>query len=158
VLTTEELRVAALSASAKRGKWVARRRIFWRWSTWISWAYVLPSIGFIVVLASLIGFAFWQYMGHDAAYVAAQKWVQQELGSFTVNAIPQTGQSGQSGQNVQSRQSAQSRQSEQSKVTAAIEKTQKSELVDISYNANTTKLQLDTQLSTLKTKSESEKP
>jgi hypothetical protein len=146
VLTTEELRVAALSASAKRGKWVARRRIFWRWSTWISWTYVLPSIGFIVVLASLMGFAFWQYMGHDAAYVAAQKWVQQELGSFTVNAIPQTGQTGQS------RQSAQSRQ------TAVIEKTQKSELVDNSYDANTIKLQLDTQLSTLKTKSESEKP
>lgn len=129
MLTSKELRVAALSASAKRGKWVARRRIFWRWFTWISWTYVLPSIGFIVVLASLIGLAFWQYMGHDAAYVTAQKWVQQELGSFTLNAIPQTVQTVQ---------------------TAVLEKTQKPEPIDNSYNANISKLKLDTQLSTLK--------
>lgn len=82
MITTEELRVGALAASAKRGVWVARRRIFRRWLGWLVWSYVLPIIGLIAVVVALAGFAFWQYMGHDAAYIAAQKWVQQELGSF----------------------------------------------------------------------------
>lgn len=86
VLTSEELRVAALSASAKRGKWVARRRVLRRWLVWITWTYVLPVIGLATVLSVLMGLVFWQYMGHDAAYVAAQKWVQQEFGSFQTSA------------------------------------------------------------------------
>ncbi len=86
VLTSEELRVAALSASAKRGKWVARRRVFRRWLVWITWTYVLPVIGLATVLSVLMGLVFWQYMGHDAAYVATQKWVQQEFGSFQTSA------------------------------------------------------------------------
>lgn len=86
VLTSEELRVAALSASAKRGKWVARRRVFRRWLAWVTWTYVLPVIGLATVLSVLMGLVFWQYMGHDAAYVAAQKWVQQEFGSFQTSA------------------------------------------------------------------------
>jgi hypothetical protein len=86
VLTSEELRVAALSASAKRGKWVARRRVFRRWLAWVTWTYVLPVIGLTAVISALMGLVFWQYMGHDAAYVATQKWVQQELGSFQASA------------------------------------------------------------------------
>lgn len=86
VLTSEELRVAALSASAKRGKWVARRRVFRRWLAWVTWTYVLPVIGLAAVISALMGLVFWQYMGHDAAYVATQKWVQQELGSFQASA------------------------------------------------------------------------
>jgi hypothetical protein len=82
VLTSEELRVAALSASAKRGKWVARRRVFRRWLAWFTWSLLLPVIGLTAVMVSLAGLAFWQYMGHDAAYVATQKWVQQEFGNF----------------------------------------------------------------------------
>jgi hypothetical protein len=85
VLTSEELRLAALSASAKRGKWVARRRIFRRWLAWLTWTFVLPVIGLVAVIGSLLALAFWQYMGHDAAYAAAQKWVQQEFGSFQAN-------------------------------------------------------------------------
>lgn len=86
VLTSEELRVAALSASAKRGKWVARRRVFRRWLAWVTWTYVLPIIGLATVVSVLTGLVFWQYMGHDAAYVATQKWVQQEFGSFQSGA------------------------------------------------------------------------
>jgi hypothetical protein len=82
VLTSEELRVAALSASSKRGKWVARRRVFWRWLAWVTWTLILPVIGLATVLVCLLGLAFWKYTGHDAAYKAAQQWVQQELGSF----------------------------------------------------------------------------
>jgi hypothetical protein len=82
VITSEELRVEALSASAKRGKWVARRRIFRRWVGWFLWRYVLPTFGLITVVVTLSGLAFWQYLGHDVAYVVAQKWVQQEFGSF----------------------------------------------------------------------------
>jgi hypothetical protein len=81
VITSEELRVAALTAAAKRGKWVARRRIFRRWLVWLVWSAVLPVIGMVAVLAALCGMAVWQYMGHDAAYVAAQKWMQLEFGS-----------------------------------------------------------------------------
>jgi hypothetical protein len=90
VLTSEELRVAALSASAKRGKWVARRRVCRRWLTWITWTYLLPVVGLAAVLMTLAGLAFWQYLGHDAAYVAAQKWVQQEFGNFQMGNSSKT--------------------------------------------------------------------
>lgn len=86
MLTSEELRVAALEASLKRGKWVARRRLLWRWFTWILWTFVLPVIGLAVSIALLVGSAFWLYIGHDKAYVAAQKWVQHEFGSFQTNS------------------------------------------------------------------------
>lgn len=86
MITTEELRQEALAASAKRGKWVSRRRIFRRWLVWILWSLVLPIIGLLAVFATLVGVAFWQYMGHDTAYAAAQKWVQQEFGIFQVSA------------------------------------------------------------------------
>jgi hypothetical protein len=92
VLTSEDLRLAALSASAKRGKWVARRRVFRRWLAWVTWTFVLPIIGLVAVFACLLGLAFWQYMGHGAAYVAAQKWVQQEFGSFQANSNSNTTQ------------------------------------------------------------------
>jgi uncharacterized iron-regulated membrane protein len=45
------------------------------------WTLVLPVIGLVTVVMSLVGLAFWQYMGHDAAYAATQIWVQQEFGS-----------------------------------------------------------------------------
>jgi hypothetical protein len=90
VLTSEELRVAALQASAKRGKWVARRRVFWRWLGWLTWSYMLPIVGLLAVITALMGFTFWQYFGHDAAYAAAQKWVQQKFGSFTATATATT--------------------------------------------------------------------
>lgn len=86
MITSEELRVAALAASAKRGKWVARRRIFNRWLGWVVWSIVLPVMGLLSLIAVLAGLAFWQYLGHDAAYAAAQTWVQQEFGSFKTTA------------------------------------------------------------------------
>jgi hypothetical protein len=87
VLTSEELRLAALSASAKRGKWVARRRVFRRWLAWVTWTFILPVIGLAAVVACLLGLAFWQYTGSDATYKAAQEWVQQEFGSFASGSI-----------------------------------------------------------------------
>jgi hypothetical protein len=82
VITSEELRVAALDASAKRGKWVAQRRIARRWLVWLMWTIVLPIIGVLTLIAALAGLAFWQYQGHDASYALAQKWVQDEFGKF----------------------------------------------------------------------------
>jgi hypothetical protein len=87
VITSEELRVAALDASAKRGKWVAKRRVFRRWLGWVIWRIVLPVLGLMTVTTALAGLAFWQYKGHDVAYLTAQKWVQQEFGSFQSNKI-----------------------------------------------------------------------
>ena len=78
--------MSALTASAKRGKWVARRRVFFRWLGWLIWSIVLPVIGLAAVLTVLAGLAFWQYVGHDTAYVEAQQWVQQEFGSFQTDA------------------------------------------------------------------------
>jgi type II secretory pathway component PulL len=71
-----------MSTSARRGKSVARRRLFWRWIAWFLWRVLLPFIGLVTVMAALMGLAFWLYVGHAAAYVQAQKWVQQEFGSF----------------------------------------------------------------------------
>lgn len=82
VFTSEELRVVAMNSSSRRGKSVARRRLVWRWITWFLWSIFLPVIGLAASIALLAGLAFWQYLGHDGAYVAAQKWVQQEFGKF----------------------------------------------------------------------------
>jgi hypothetical protein len=82
VFTSEELRVVAMNSSSRRGKSVARRRLILRWVSWALWSILLPVIGLLTVIAVLAGLAFWQYMGRDAAYVAAQKWVQQEFGKF----------------------------------------------------------------------------
>ena len=82
MVTSEELRLNALEASAKRGKWVARRRVLRRWLGWITWTIVLPVIGLAATVAVSAALVFWQYMGHDSAYAAAQKWVQQEFGNF----------------------------------------------------------------------------
>lgn len=81
-MTSEELRAAALAASAKRGKGVAQRRLASRWLGWVLWRVLLPVIGLLTVTAALVGMAFWQYKGHDAAYVDAQTWVQQTFGRF----------------------------------------------------------------------------
>lgn len=67
---------------------MARRRVFRRWLGWIAWTIVLPVVGLAAIIAVLAGLVFWQYMGHDAAYVAAQTWVQQEFGSFESNKKP----------------------------------------------------------------------
>jgi hypothetical protein len=59
--------------------------LIFRWISWALWSILLPIIGLLTAIAVLAGFAFWQYTGQDAAYIAAQKWVQQEFGSFQVN-------------------------------------------------------------------------
>ncbi len=82
-MTSEELRIAALAASAKRGKAVSQRRIAYRWMSWTVWRIALPVIGLLTVLCALSGIAYWQYFGHDVAYSNAQKWVQKEFGNFT---------------------------------------------------------------------------
>jgi hypothetical protein len=84
VVTTEELRVAALAASAKRGKWVAKRRIIWRWFAWANWTYVLPSIGLLTVLVATACFIFWQYLGAEQVYKTTQNWIQSQFGAADV--------------------------------------------------------------------------
>ena len=81
-MTSEELRAAALAASAKRGKGVAQRRLATRWLGWTLWRILLPVIGLLTLTVALAGMAYWQYKGHDAAYVEAQTWVQQAFGQF----------------------------------------------------------------------------
>jgi type II secretory pathway component PulL len=79
VVTSEELRIAALEASAKRGKTVAQRRIARRWLQWFSWSVVLPVIGLACVLFGLMGFVAYQYLGQDIAYKSAQTWIQTQF-------------------------------------------------------------------------------
>jgi cytoskeletal protein RodZ len=87
VLTSEELRVAALEASAKRSKTVARRRLIRRWFMWFSWRILFPVIGLIALLAAIVGFASWQYLGHEAAYSASQRWFQEQFGGDNVSTV-----------------------------------------------------------------------
>lgn len=47
----------------------------------------MPVIGLVAVVMALCGLIFWQYMGHDAAYVATQEWVQLEFGSFKASPL-----------------------------------------------------------------------
>src|SRR5690606_10720347 len=39
----EALRLSALQASWKRDRWVARRRLAWRWLMWASWRCLIPA-------------------------------------------------------------------------------------------------------------------
>lgn len=87
MLTSEELRIAALDASAKRSKTVARRRLIRRWLMWFSWRILFPVIGMVTLLAAVIGFASWQYFGRDAAYGASQSWFHEQFGGGNVSAV-----------------------------------------------------------------------
>lgn len=40
----EALRLTALQASWRRGQWVARRRLAWRWLLWFGLRYLLPAL------------------------------------------------------------------------------------------------------------------
>ncbi len=81
-MTSEELRAAALAASAKRGKGVAQRRLASRWMVWTLWRIFLPVIGLLTVITALAGIAFWQYKGYDVAYTETQTWIQQTFGAI----------------------------------------------------------------------------
>jgi hypothetical protein len=91
VLTSEELRTAALEASAKRSKSVARRRLMTRWTMWFLWTILFPVLGFAVVLAAVVGLGAWLYMGSDAAYHSAQGWWKQQAPALSrpFDASPQ---------------------------------------------------------------------
>lgn len=52
----EWLRQAALQASWQRGRWVARRRLAWRWTLWASTRYLLPAL-------AVSGTALWLWLG-----------------------------------------------------------------------------------------------
>ena len=93
VFTSEELRVVAMHTSARRGKSVARRRLFWRWIAWFLWRIFLPLIGLVTVLTGAVAFAAYVYFGHEAAYNTAQTWVQEQLGPFKPAASVQIGTS-----------------------------------------------------------------
>jgi hypothetical protein len=82
VLTSEELRVAALQASAKRGKSVAQRRVARRWVTWLIWSVLLPMIGLATAVSAAVGLVACEYLGYQKTYIIAQTWVQEQLGPF----------------------------------------------------------------------------
>jgi hypothetical protein len=82
VLTSEELRVAALEASAKRGKSVAQRRVARRWLQWFLWSVLLPVIGLATAVSAAVGLAACEYFGYEKAYRTAQTWVQEQFGPF----------------------------------------------------------------------------
>lgn len=49
----ESVRLAALNAAWRRDHWVARRRIWWRWTLWGAQRYGVPAAGVVGVLAGL---------------------------------------------------------------------------------------------------------
>lgn len=50
---SDSLRRAALQASWQRGRWVARRRLWWRWATYALLRFVLPAAALLGVIAGL---------------------------------------------------------------------------------------------------------
>ena len=80
VLTSDELRVAALAASVRRGAPVARRRIVQRWSVWLVWGWLLPVIGLVTVLATLLTFASIGLFGTGKVFDTSQTWLAEQLG------------------------------------------------------------------------------
>ena len=49
----ESVRLAALQASWRRDRWVARRRIWFRWTLWGAQRYGVPAVGALGVIAGL---------------------------------------------------------------------------------------------------------
>lgn len=52
----EALRRAALEASWQRSRWVARRRVVWRWLLWAITRYLMPAL-------AIAGVAAWLWLG-----------------------------------------------------------------------------------------------
>jgi hypothetical protein len=50
---SESLRRAALQASWQRGRWIARRRLWWRWTVWVLLRYVLPAVAVLALMGGL---------------------------------------------------------------------------------------------------------
>jgi hypothetical protein len=51
---SDSVRRAALQASWQRGRWVARRRLWWRWTAWALLRFVLPAAAVLAVLGGLM--------------------------------------------------------------------------------------------------------
>jgi hypothetical protein len=50
---SDSLRRAALQASWQRGRWVARRRLWWRWTVWALLRFGLPAAAVLALLGGL---------------------------------------------------------------------------------------------------------
>lgn len=51
---SDSLRRAALQASWQRGRWVARRRLWWRWAIYALLRFVLPATALLGLIAGLV--------------------------------------------------------------------------------------------------------
>lgn len=88
VLTSEELRVIALAAAARRGAPVAHRRIAWRWSAWLVWRWLLPVIGLTTVLAVLFAIATFKWLGPAKVVDTAHTWLARHTDVPKAIAVP----------------------------------------------------------------------
>lgn len=79
VLTSEELRAVALTASTRRGVSVVRRRLVWRWSAWLVWQWLLPMIGLTTVLAVLLVLASLKWWGPTKVFDTTQTWLAKHM-------------------------------------------------------------------------------
>lgn len=87
VITTEELRAAALKASNRRGRSIARRRTALRWLGWLTWDWILPIVGLATVLSILLMLAAWQFFGPSAVINTAHTWLDQQFGGYSNNSV-----------------------------------------------------------------------
>lgn len=88
VLTSEALRAAALTASARRGALVARQRIVLRWSAWLLWRWLLPVIGLATVLAALLTLASITFWGSARVFDTSQTWLAAQMGLSPNTVVP----------------------------------------------------------------------
>jgi hypothetical protein len=90
VPTSEALLAAALTASARRGVPVARRRIVLRWTAWFVWGWFLPLIGLAtlcIALTALVSVEFW---GAAKVFDTSQTWLAEQLGLPTTATTAET--------------------------------------------------------------------
>lgn len=80
VVSTEELRAAAMASAYRRGKFVAARRVALRWSSWLIWQWLLPLIGLATVLAALVAVACVQIFGPSTVIDSTQTWLSEQWG------------------------------------------------------------------------------
>lgn len=58
ILTSEQLRQKMMKQADARGRRTAFKKMVWRYFVWISWSWVLPSIGCLVVVLVLFSYFF----------------------------------------------------------------------------------------------------
>lgn len=85
MLSAEQLRQKAIRHADKQGRLIALKRMAWRYFAWISWSWVLPILGSLVIIFLVLmmlyhgpsvtynGFLYWLGIGNTSVVVVEKK-------------------------------------------------------------------------------------